>query len=82
MEDRIDLIKTVIRDYFDRARHGLFFSQNVVDADYMKNVYRDNGVIVDVCYQHGYFEVFGLSADEQDELYAYYKSLKKGEQQA
>lgn len=36
--------------------------------------YPDEGVTVDVCYSYGYFEVFGLTEEEQQELYVWYKS--------
>lgn len=45
-------------------------------GDQMENIYnKGDGLIVDICPMYGYFEVFGLSEDEFDELADYYNSL-------
>lgn len=44
-------------------RGGIFNSRNLV-GDEMKNIYCDNGVKVDVCYEYDYIEIFGLTDDE------------------
>ena len=45
----------------------LYFCRNIVD-DPMETLYCGNGVMIDICRNYGYFEVFGLDNDEQVEL--------------
>lgn len=69
METRIEKVKKVIEDNFQDC--GLFFSRNTV-GDYLETIYDDCGVIVDVCEGYGYFEVFGLTREEQETLSDWY----------
>ena len=71
---RIDKVKEVIRENYDDAQCGLFFTRNIV-GDKMDTVYEEDGVTVDICYHWAYFEVFGLNEMEKYELDKFYKSL-------
>jgi hypothetical protein len=71
-------VKRVIVDNFDQADAGLFFSRNT-EGDSMSTLFEENEVIVDICYDYGYYEVFGLTESEKKELKDLYKKLKKGE---
>lgn len=44
-------------------------------GDWMTNIYNDNGLAIDICYGYSYFEVFGLSDEEFNDLVKYYNSL-------
>lgn len=69
--------KEIIKEYSINKGYefGIFNSRNTV-CDTMLNLYnKGDGLIVDVCPMYGYFEVFGLSEDEFDELVDYYNSL-------
>ena len=41
----------------------------------MENIYESEDLIIDICYGYAYFEVFGLTDEEFDELENYYESL-------
>ena len=71
---RIDKVKNVIRDEFTSARCGLFFTRNLV-GDRMSTIWEEDGVTIDICYDYEYFEVFGLTEEEENELLAFYNSL-------
>ncbi len=71
---RIDKVKNVIRDRYVDARCGLFFTPNWV-GDPMSTIWEEDGVTVDICYYHKYFEVFGLTEEEENKLLAFYNSL-------
>ena len=73
---RIDKVKDIIRDNYINARHGLFFVLNWV-GDPMSTLWKGDGVTIDICYNEEYFEVFGLTEEEEKELLAFYKSLKE-----
>lgn len=71
---RIDKVKDVIRDRYMDAMCGLFFTPNWV-GDHMSTIWEGDGVTIDICYDYEYFEVFGLTEEEQNELLAFYNSL-------
>ena len=66
--------KEIVKENFENAPCGLFNTRNVA-GDVMTNIYDENGLIVDICYEYMYFEVFGLSDDEFAELLKYYRGL-------
>ena len=45
-----------------------FNTRNVV-GDEMVTIYDDDGIIVDMCYDYGYIEIFGLTEEEYAGLY-------------
>lgn len=74
----LEKAKEVIKEYYDRADCGIFDTRNIV-LDPMKTIYKDNGLTIDICYEYAYYEVFGLSDEEFEELCEYYRELGKGE---
>jgi len=74
-DDLLNDIKEVIYNeerYGFVAHGGLFFSRNIA-GDIMENVASfGNGVEVDVCRNYDYFEVFGLTKEEQKSLSEWY----------
>lgn len=50
------------------------------DPRLMTTLYRGDELIIDICYSHRYFEVFGLTGEEFRELNEYYKSLRESEE--
>jgi hypothetical protein len=70
----LEKAKEIVKENFEDAQCGLFNTRNVV-GDVMANIYNENGLIVDICYYWGYFEVFGLSDVEFSELHKYYGTL-------
>ena len=76
--NKLDIAKRIIKKNYKDADCGIFDSQNVV-GDWMTNIYNDNGLAIDICYKWNYFEVFGLSNDEFNELEKFYNTLDKEE---
>lgn len=72
--NKLGKAKEIIRENFECGDCGLFSSRNTV-GDPMVNLYDKDGLTVDICYSYSYFEVFGLSEDEFDELADYYSQL-------
>ena len=71
---RIDKVKNVIKNRYPEADCGLFFTRNWI-GDPMSTIWEEDGVTIDICYSYQYFEVFGLTEEEEKELLAFYDSL-------
>lgn len=71
---KLDKAKEIIKKNFNDAQCGLFNVRNIVGDD-MITIYDNEGLIIDICYQWSYFEVFGLSEEEFEELMIYYNKL-------
>lgn len=74
---KLEQAKQVIKERFDDAQYGIFSSRNIA-GDHMTNIYDDGELEIDICYGWMYFEVFGLSEEEFEELSKYYEQLKEG----
>ncbi len=72
---KLEKAKEIIKENFKDADCGLFDYPNTV-GDPMDIIYADDGLRIYICYYYSYFEVFGLSEDEFDELAEYYCSLE------
>ena len=68
-------VKKIIKEYYNEASCGLFFNRNNV-GDKMINIYNKNGIQIDICYDYGYFEIFGLDSLQKTELTKFYENLK------
>ena len=71
----ISEVEKIIKEYYNEARYGLFFNRNNV-GDKMINIYNKNGIQIDICYDNGYFEIFGLDSLQKSELKKFYENLK------
>lgn len=69
-------IKKIIEENITSAMHGIFFTRNII-GDIMTTIYKNGEVQVDICYEWDYFEVFGLTEEEQEDIYIYYIKLVK-----
>ena len=83
MEDRkrlIEEVKKVIKEYYNDAECGIFFSRNIVH-DPMCTIWTEDDITIDICYDicycYSYFEIFGLTLEEQKEIATFYESLDK-----
>ena len=76
--NKLDIVKKIIKENYKNADCGIFDSRNIV-GDWTTNIYNDNGLTIDICYEWSYFEVFGLSDDEFNELEKFYYTLDKEE---
>lgn len=71
----LEKAKQVIKEHYNEANCGLFDCRNTV-GDPMITIYKNYGLMIDICYYYSYFEVFGLSDDEFKELAKFYDSLE------
>ena len=71
---KLEKAKEIITKNFSEGDCGIFDSRNIV-GDWMTNIYDDGELVIDICYTWNYFEVFGLSGEEFDELARYYSKL-------
>lgn len=70
----LEKAKETIKEHYVPC--GIFNSRNIV-GDAMCTIYKDDGLQIDVCYYYEYFEVFGLTDAEFEELEKYYNKLKR-----
>lgn len=71
----LDRVKLIIKLFYPLADCGLFFSRNLV-GDKMDTIYNEDDIQIDICYDHCYFEVFGLSVEEQITMKHFYQDLE------
>ena len=74
MQTNLETAKRVIEENFKEANCGIFNCRNWV-GDQMVTVYDKAGLAIDICYNYEYFEVFGLSDEDSEELKEFYISL-------
>ncbi len=67
-------VKEVIKENIKDYDCGLFFTRNIA-GDSMETIYEDDYFCVDGCYSWCYYEVFGLTPNEQKMLTNYYNEL-------
>ena len=75
MESKLDIAKKIIEEQWKYYQCGIFNSRNII-GDYMCTIYDDNVLVIDVCDDYAYFEVFGLTQKEFDELSDFYDKLR------
>lgn len=69
-------VKEIIAEFFERAECGIFNTKNIVN-DRMFNIFRGKYFKVDICLEYAYFEVFGTTPTEFDELKGYYERIRE-----
>ena len=74
--NKLEKAKEIIKESLESAKYGIFNSRNIV-GDEMFTVYNQDGLVIDICYRYGYFEVFGLSDEEFHELCEFYYELRE-----
>ena len=72
--NKLEKAKEIIKEHYEQADCGLYDSRNIM-GDPMVTIYDENGLTIDICYYYSYFEVFGLSDEEFEELEVFYNSL-------
>ena len=66
--------KEIIRKNIEHGDYGLLDEENIL-GDETYNIYNENGLIINICYEQSYFEVIGLSDEEFKKLEDYYNNL-------
>lgn len=74
--EKLNKIKKVIKENYNSADCGLFFTRNLAN-DYMTTIYEEDEIIIDICYDWRYFEIFGLNKEEKAEIMMYYYLLER-----
>ena len=70
----LEIAKTIIRDNISAIYLGIFNYRNVA-GDEMTDVYSDDYIDIDICYDRLYVEVLGLSRKDFEELVRYYHEV-------
>lgn len=65
-------VKELIKENIEDARCGLFNTRNVV-GDYLETLFDGQYFTLEICYNYGYFEVFGMNDEEYQTLLIYYE---------
>lgn len=76
--NKLEIAKQIIKENYQIADCGLYNCRNLV-GDPMTTIYNENGLTIDICYYYSYFEVFGLSNEEFEELQTYYYKIESGD---
>lgn len=71
---RLETAKKIIGEHMDTVRWGIFDTRNIL-GDFMRTIFSEDGLTIDICDDWGYFEVFGLTDEEFVELKKFYESL-------
>ena len=72
---KLDIAKEIIKEHYKEGDCGLYDTRNIV-GDWMTTIYEDDSLTIDICYNYSYFEVFGLSNEDFEELLTFYASLE------
>lgn len=71
---RLETAKKVIKEHMNTVRWGIYDTRNIL-GDFMRTIFDEDGLTIDICDDWGYFEVFGLTDEEFVELKKFYESL-------
>ena len=71
---KLEIAKKIIRDNVEYARSGLFDCLSIYPDEKMK-LFDKDGLTVLICHSWRYFEVFGLTNEEFENLHEYYAGL-------
>lgn len=74
-EQIIEKVKEIIRYLYKYADCGLFFTPNMAGAE-MQPLLSCGGITLYICYYYSYFEVFGLTDQEERRLLKFYRNMR------
>jgi hypothetical protein len=77
MNNNLQIAKDIIAEHIEEADCGLYNTRNTANDD-MTTIYAKDGLMIDICYDCLYFEVFGLTNLEFLILHEYYDALCGG----
>ena len=72
--NKLEQAKKVVKENIHEADCGIFDSRNLV-GDYMETLYDKDGLQIDICREWAYFEVFGLTKEEFENLKDFYNGI-------
>lgn len=73
-KEEFEKVKTIIKENIEDANLGLFFTRNFV-GDRMHNIFNGEFFEIDICYGCCYYEVFGCTEQEEEELDKFYQGI-------
>lgn len=73
-EEEFNKVKELIKKYYEDGDCGLYNTRNVV-GDIMSTLFKGKYFTLDICFYYSYFEVFGTTNEEFEELKNLYKKL-------
>lgn len=71
---KLEIAKQIIKKHYHKAMYGLFNSHGWT-GDVMYTIYYNEELMINICYDYEYFEVFGLSHIEFANLERFYEEL-------
>ena len=74
-EEEFEKVKELIKKYYNEADCGLYNTRNIV-GDSMATIFDGEYFTLDICYNWSYFEIFGTTENEFNELYEIYKKME------
>ena len=69
-------VKEYIYIFFKQGELGIFNNRNIV-GDSMMPIFKGKYFQLDLCYNWSYFEVFGTTEEEWEELKKFYDQLEE-----
>ena len=69
-------VKRTIKHFYNSAKYGIFNRLNVTGDD-LRLIYHGTYFNLLICDYYEYFEIFGTTSEEFDELYEFYINLGK-----
>ena len=75
-EQELEKVLDLIKEHYDEASAGMFFTRNVV-GDRMTVLFKGDNFTLEICYDWGYYELFGCDEAEQDIVEVHYETLGK-----
>lgn len=73
-EKEFDKVKKIIKENFSDANCGLYNTRNWT-GDSMNTLFAGKYFQLDICYYWAYYEVFGTTKEEYEELEKIYNSM-------
>ena len=74
--DKLIIAECIVYDNYADLDCGIFNTRNIC-GDSMTTLYDEDGLVIDACYYWSYFEVFGLTETDFDDLESFYNLLRK-----
>lgn len=71
----LEKLKKIIKEYYNDGDCGFYNTRNII-GDPMVTIFDGKFFTVDICFNYGYFEVFGTTDIEFNELIEFYNKLK------
>lgn len=73
-QKELNKVKELIKEFYDEGQLGLYNCRNIA-GDPMMNLFTGYNFTLDICLSYSYFEVFGTTQKEFNELMKFYDKL-------